>query len=671
MATFSYRPFLFLLCFVVLIVSCVPDASKNSTVVQQSIESADFKRIKNLQNQGQTDSLISLLSSSDPTQRYLSALAFASHHDTKALDSLYSLLDDRSVKVRSIAAYAIGQIGNPDSEQSLIKGFRQKDTMSVDNPANAEVLNALGKISTLQTAKFIASADGYRAIDSALIVGQMKSLYQFAYRGIHDTEITQKVVDIVRDKSVTDMARLYAAHYLARPKNLDIEKVKFQIAEAFVTETNTNVKMALASALKHTNDPEIFTTLITQLELDIDYRIKCNIIRSLSSYDGVTTVPIIVELLKSDNIHIARTAAEYVRQVGDPKDAYKYRDVAKDSISPLVKADIYTAVMASLPHYYSKTKNATRWQIQQALAKDSLTYNIIGYLGALGQDPENLDFIKDYIEKTEDTRIQTAGISAMGTALAHKDFNAIYQTLSRSTRRKMLAYLQEVILTNDEGLVGAACNIIADPNAGLKEFVDSTNFLLEAKNKLKVPGQIESIHAIEKALAHIRGVNQPNYTRWNETKEIKWNALPEYNNVKAIVKTTKGNFTIAFYLTEAPGSVTNFIDLANQNYYDNKVFHRVVPNFVIQTGSPRGDNYGGADYTIRSELGPLAYDDEGYVGMASAGIHTESTQWFVTHSPTPHLDGDYTIFGKVVEGMDVVHNIQVGDAITDIIVSNL
>ena len=92
---------------------------------------------------------------------------------------------------------------------------------------------------------------------------------------------------------------------------------------------------------------------------------------------------------------------------------------------------------------------------------------------------------------------------------------------------------------------------------------------------------------------------------------------------------------------------------------------------MIQTGSPRGDNYGGADYVISSEVGPRHYDDEGYVGMASAGYHTESTQWFVTHSPTPHLDGNYTLFGKISEGMNVVHDIQVGDQITDVIITDL
>jgi cyclophilin family peptidyl-prolyl cis-trans isomerase len=108
------------------------------------------------------------------------------------------------------------------------------------------------------------------------------------------------------------------------------------------------------------------------------------------------------------------------------------------------------------------------------------------------------------------------------------------------------------------------------------------------------------------------------------------------------------------------------MQLSRDGFYDGLNFHRVVPNFVIQGGCPRGDGYGSLDYSIRSELPPLHYDDEGYIGMASAGNHTEGTQFFITHSPTPHLDGNYTIFGKVESGMNIVHQIQMGDQIKNI-----
>ncbi|WP_202800188.1 peptidylprolyl isomerase [Pontibacter sp. BAB1700] len=111
--------------------------------------------------------------------------------------------------------------------------------------------------------------------------------------------------------------------------------------------------------------------------------------------------------------------------------------------------------------------------------------------------------------------------------------------------------------------------------------------------------------------------------------------------------------------------MANFVELANKQFFDGLYFHRVVPNFVAQGGDKRGDGWGSSDYSIRSEFAPLHYR-EGYVGMASAGKDTESNQWFITHSPTPHLDGRYTIFAKVVEGMDVVHQLEVGDKIRQV-----
>ncbi len=140
-----------------------------------------------------------------------------------------------------------------------------------------------------------------------------------------------------------------------------------------------------------------------------------------------------------------------------------------------------------------------------------------------------------------------------------------------------------------------------------------------------------------------------------------YDELPD--DVFVEVKTNKGVFSMQLYKDKAPGTVVNFVKLVKDNYYDGKFFHRVVPNFVIQTGCPHGTGWGSLDYTIRSELGPLYYDDAGYIGMASAGKDTECSQWFVTLAPTPHLDGRYTLFGKVTDGMDVVQKIELSDII--------
>jgi cyclophilin family peptidyl-prolyl cis-trans isomerase len=127
--------------------------------------------------------------------------------------------------------------------------------------------------------------------------------------------------------------------------------------------------------------------------------------------------------------------------------------------------------------------------------------------------------------------------------------------------------------------------------------------------------------------------------------------------VKAVLMTTKGTFTIDFLPENAPLTVDNFIKLARAKYFDGLEVHRVVPNFVMQDGDPRGDGNGGPGWSIRCEINMVPYD-RGAVGMALSGKDTGGSQWFVTHSPQPHLDGGYTVFGRVNEtGMKVVDQI--------------
>jgi cyclophilin family peptidyl-prolyl cis-trans isomerase len=133
--------------------------------------------------------------------------------------------------------------------------------------------------------------------------------------------------------------------------------------------------------------------------------------------------------------------------------------------------------------------------------------------------------------------------------------------------------------------------------------------------------------------------------------------------VSAVFTTSKGNFTIDLLAEDAPLTVDNFIKLARSGYFNGLEVHRVVTNFVMQDGDPRGDGNGGPGWTIRCEINSIQYE-RGAVGMALSGKDTGGSQWFVTHSPQPHLDGGYTVFGRVNEtGMKVVDNIVRGDKI--------
>jgi cyclophilin family peptidyl-prolyl cis-trans isomerase len=131
-------------------------------------------------------------------------------------------------------------------------------------------------------------------------------------------------------------------------------------------------------------------------------------------------------------------------------------------------------------------------------------------------------------------------------------------------------------------------------------------------------------------------------------------------NRKVSIKTNMGTIVAEMFEDKAPKTTENFISLVNKGFYDGVVFHRVIDGFMIQGGDPTGTGMGGPGYQIPDEFGPgLTHDDEGYFSMANAGPNTGGSQFFITLAPTPWLDGHHAVFGKVVDGIDVVRKIGV------------
>ena len=123
-------------------------------------------------------------------------------------------------------------------------------------------------------------------------------------------------------------------------------------------------------------------------------------------------------------------------------------------------------------------------------------------------------------------------------------------------------------------------------------------------------------------------------------------------------ETSMGNFTVELFETEVPNTVGNFVKLAEKNFYDGVIFHRVIDGFMIQGGDPEGTGRGGPGYKFADEFHPsLRHSKEGLLSMANAGPNTNGSQFFITLVPTPHLDGRHAVFGKVSDGMDVVKKI--------------
>ncbi|MEP6474315.1 MAG: peptidylprolyl isomerase, partial [Gemmatimonadota bacterium] len=138
------------------------------------------------------------------------------------------------------------------------------------------------------------------------------------------------------------------------------------------------------------------------------------------------------------------------------------------------------------------------------------------------------------------------------------------------------------------------------------------------------------------------------------------NSLPH-----VFIETAKGKIELELAGPDAPLTVANFLRLVDRHYFDNQRWHRVVPDFVAQAGDPRGDGWGGPGWAIRDEVNPIRYDPF-VLGMALSGPETGGSQWFITLAPAPHLDGIYTVFGKVVNGQGVLLRLSQGELITSI-----
>ena len=149
--------------------------------------------------------------------------------------------------------------------------------------------------------------------------------------------------------------------------------------------------------------------------------------------------------------------------------------------------------------------------------------------------------------------------------------------------------------------------------------------------------------------------------------DMKIDATKSYT---ATIKTNRGDIVIDLYADKTPKTVNNFVFLAKDGYYNGVQFHRVLPDFMVQTGDPTGTGRGGPGYKFADEIHPsLRHTGPGILSMANAGPGTNGSQFFITHFDTPWLDGKHSVFGKVREGMDVVNAIKQGDVMNEVVIA--
>lgn len=662
--------FKYLLFFFIsfLVLQCVPPEEVVLTEVTRDLRDSTLQQIIIYQDEGNTDSLLTFFSDKDPSYRYAAAMAFGSTKDKNGLDSLVKLLKDPIQEVRVAAAYSIGQLGEEKAAIPLMNAFEQYDTARQFLKSNSTILEAVGKVAPKATLELLAGISTYQATDTLLLTGQAYGIYRFALRGITSKEGTSKMLSYVNNPLYPSQVRMIAANYLARAKEINFEENVQALSETLANETEVNIRIPLALALGKVKTPTATQALIQQLSNEEDYRVKVNAIRALNGavYDTVSAA--ILAAIDDSNLAVAQTAAQFFIGNGTARQASNYYRMAKEERPWQVKVALLAAANHNLPPYMVETKggiNANLRKMYLTAQSDAEKANVLKAMGDFGW---NYSFMLEQVPNLSSAVEKSSLVEGIGKIIEHPDFNKTFGISRRRVRRDLSNFLLDVFRSGDVGSMAVAAGVLDGINDNFKTLLqDSLPIIVAAQQNLKMPEATETYNEVQKAIDFFKGIKSSEKITPAFNHPIDLTLLNRITtSAAAVMQTDKGKIRIELFPLLAPGTVTNFIKLAESGFFKDKNFHRVVPNFVIQGGCPRGDGYGALDYSIRSEL-PLAYyDDEGYVGMASAGNHTEGTQFFITHSPTPHLDGGYTIFAKVTEGMDAVHKMEVGDKIQSV-----
>lgn len=655
--------------FFSLIFSCVPPSEKDDLAIEIDYEIEEQRLIIEAKDNRDVASIATSLSAEDHTLRFLATEACASIQDAAHVPKLFEILNtDVHPEIREMAAYSIGQTYDAQWTSQLISAFRSQDTSDYNSPIRGAILEAVGKCGDEKMLSFIGSVKAYDKTMTHLLLGQVRSIYRFGLRGIYHDEGTKTMLRYVLDEGYPEEVRLVAAQYLARNPSIDLGDSIMQLVQAMDRTSNVNIEMSLARAISSRGDERISDYLLGKLSREDDYRVTTNILRGISSYDYSVYRDTIVQLLDHENEHIFELSANLLKEQVVRQDASFFLEKAKNTDDHYRRAHLLMISLNALPSGFVNTRNITLGFIKEGLKAAVTDRDRAPYIKGLALDPAALpDFFASGLGATSNY-LRNAAITSIPELINNQRSQAIYR---RPSQKKILveaifSELSKILQTGDSGSIAAVAGVIGDESCGFIEIPAINITLRSAMRTLKMPEGYEAKQACLNTLEYLEDTT---YTLAPLAIDhpINWEVLsPLSDSSRAFIITTKGQIEISFFKNNAPGSVANFVQLSQDNFFDGKTIHRIVPNFVIQGGCPRGDGYGSLDYTIRSELGPLYYNREGYVGMASAGNDTEGTQWFITHSPTPHLDGRYTIFGKVTSGMDVVHKIRPGDLVQDV-----
>ena len=607
--------------------------------------------------------LIEFLSDDSPETRTRAALAVGRIGAPKSGEHLYQLLKDQSLDVASTAAFALGLTSEHDYARRLLEvandlptqvaawavrsGGRLADSTMTDigNDIAEYLLHPAPEVReaacyALYYAKAKDAASQLVTFVKTEPDTSAKAAGLFTLARLNMDAGTPVFIDYLADpdpylralavRGLASSTSPEAEHYLEIALNDGDKKVVAQAVASLGGKKTLSASQRLGQRLNLETDEKLILELIAALQRQ-------------NSDQGLVAAN--THVMTGGSVNIVSAALPYLATI--------QQDKVMALLDSLLNGKPDSKIRVSAAESYG------------LLSKTSVVPRLAGLFADEDPDVRAAAFDQLY---TLDTANRSFYLTK---ALADPDYMLVVVALDKIGTDTLRQYLPTLSQLIKQG-AGVDRDVRRSVVEALKSFI-TAGVRDTAVMEILVTAAIDPEYVIRRSAAEIYrdyfnqdrySIVPPSNSRLSERK-IKA-AIDRYKfNPTATISTSKGDIEVELFFDIAPMTVLNFIELANSGFYNGLLFHRVVPNFVVQGGDPRGDGWGGPDWYIRCEYSTERYK-RGSLGVATSGKDTGGSQFFITLSPQPHLDSRYTVFGEVTKGMELADLIVKGDLISKI-----
>jgi len=605
---------------------------------------------------------------SDPFVRRQAAFAAGRIGDAKALDPLIAALGDSAPAVRAAAAFALGLLKQPRAVAALLVA-----------PVQPEAVTAIAKTGGDEAAAALTVLLGSGASATAVQRAALLEAWRLGARAPIAALMTHA-------RNADPVARCNAVYALAR---LHTVRGVPALVEALADPEASVRAAALRGLSRVLTDsahvpPQDVVSRIRPLLGDGDAHVRVNALRALATFHDSTLAALALPLAADPDLNVAVQAETTLGALGgaravaalQPGLASATFALRRQAAIALAQADSAAGVATAT----ALLTGGADWRWRSVAAEALGAARDRGRLEAQLADPDGRVAVQALQALQRLVPDSDSSLSPRARSLLqHADAAVRSVAADLLARRPVLddvdrltdAYLRAAADSFNDARLSAVAALAAIAGTG-----PDARTAVATRFVARVPRPDDYL------VRRLAGEKLPEAAaRWGPVAPIATGrTLADYRAVarrylvparrgrpgpRVTIETERGPVVVELLPAEAPLTVAAFLSLVDRRYFDGSIWHRVVPNFVVQDGDPRGDGWGGPGFALRDEVNPVRYET-GTVGMALSGPDTGGSQFFITHSPQPHLDGTYTVFGRVVSGLGALDAIGQGERIRSI-----